>query len=666
MHNEIILRTAALQLQTIDHREVVKVAGLVRRLKNWFKKRQDPDYRQAVETLQQDSLNIKDTISVLYQELGKLQEAIKDGEIDEYNTSLNNVKELTAKLWSEVKTTTNDSKDYYTLQEMESPGFQEWFKKFLPKEYDLQFGTIYNIPMKETKWYANLDSNQITLPAGSKNYLINRIKETLVRDSFADPKEAASYFANESQFINNFQNAVANGVLISANVKNPSEKIPRPMAGTTEIQVTTAPFNVGPNKVQAKVNLIDLSTSKSSRNKMSLGKTHHVVILGNPVSKAASRIEELKKLALSNQQVAYKSTPLSDTDLANVLRAGYQQVFGSDPTAEVLANGWAQVAFETGRGSKIYNNNFGNIKATDDWIKSGQPFAVKETSEFTGSGKHYTDLAKWKAYPSPEAGAAGYWKLIGNRYKKAMDWMEAGDPQSATVALAMNKYFTANIGKYAKGVSSLYNTFMSKIAPTLPGLKSAPRQPPGEKPSLKPWYGDYSKAEKEAILRGGKTEPVNVPSATTDVPLQDVDALINTLYASEVGPMEKFVKNAILEEILPASKVIIVVNSDASYIDKSEYARVTSFVLRKFIDATVSIHTDGKNIEIQCSVLGTPLTVTGAVQALCDCVSDAMELSNNIKVEGMAVPGFVSKYSEMELNEIYKNHRMFNLNILEK
>lgn len=663
MHKNFILRTAALQLQTIDRREVVKVAGLVRRLKNWFKKRQDPEYRQAVETLQQDTLHIKDTISLLYQELGKLQEAIKDGEIDEYNTSLNNVKEMTAKLWNEVKQTANDSKDYYTLQEMESPGFQEWFKKFLPKEYDLQFGTIYNIPMKKTKWYANLSPQQITLPAGSKSYLINRIKETLVRDSFADPKEAASFFANEAKFINEFQNAVVNGVLISANVKSPSEKIPRPMAGTTEIQVTTAPFSVGPNKVQAKVNLIDLSTSKSSRNKMSLGRTHHVVILGNPARKAANRIEKLKKIALSEQQIAYKSTPLSDTALANVLRAGYHQAFGSDPTAEVLANGWAQVALETGRGQKIYNNNFGNIKATDDWIKSGQPYAVKETSEFTSSGKHYKDLAKWKAYPSPEAGAAGYWKLIGNRYKKAMDWMAAGDPQSATVALAMNKYFTADIGKYAKGVGSLYNEFMNKIAPTLPGLKSAPKQPPGEKPSLKSWYGDYSKAEKEAILHGEKNIQ---PVAPVDVPLQDVDALINTLYANEVGPMEKFVKNAILEEVLPTSKVIVVVNSDASYIDKSEYARVTSFVLRKFIDATASIHTDGKNIEVQCSVLGTPLTVTGAVQALCDCVSDAMELSNNIKIEGMAVPGFVSKYAEMELSEIYKNHRMFNLNVLEK
>ncbi|HVI40975.1 MAG TPA: hypothetical protein VM577_09965, partial [Anaerovoracaceae bacterium] len=442
--SDVIFRTAALELQSVDNKEVVKVAGLIRRLKNWYKKRTNQEYSATVDKLNQDTAKMQGSITALYNELNALQSAIKDGEIDEYNTRLNNVKELAAKLWAELKQTSSDSKDYYTLQDMEVPGFDAWFKKFLPKGYDLEFGEIYNKPLKETKWYSNLVPQQISLrEGGAFNHLLTTVRQTLVRDSFASPAEANKLLSNKDAFVKAFQEAVVNGVLITANVKKPSKEIDKMMGGSTEIQVTTAPFAIPGSdiQIQAKVDLIDLGTAKSSRSKLSLRRTHYVTALGNPKptpvapeQKAASRMEQLQKLALS-QEVPYKATPLSELQLADVLRKGYQMAFGSDPTAEALAGGWAQVSLENGRGRQIYNNNFGNVKATDDWVKSGKSYAVKETEEYTKEGKHFMDMAKWKVYPSPEEGAAAYWKLIGNRYKSSMDWMAAGDPTSASVAL---------------------------------------------------------------------------------------------------------------------------------------------------------------------------------------------------------------------------------------
>lgn len=657
MHN--ILRTAAIELQTLDSKEVVKVAGIVRRLKNWYKKQTNPIYKEKVLTLQQDTSQMQSTLTALHTELNSLQNSIKDGEIEEYNVRLNNVKDLAAKLWMEFKNTASDSKDYYTMQDMEVPGFAEWFKKHLPSNYDLDLGTIYNKPLKETKWYSNLSPDQISLrEGGSLTHLFNEVKKTLVRDGFTSPEEADALLINKDAFIKEFQNAVVGGTLITAKVKKPSKDVDKMMAGATEIEVTTAPFIIPGSgiQMQAKVNLIDLGTTKSSRQKLSLRKTHYVTLLGNP--KKASRQNLIKKIALQGNELPYQITQLSDIQFAEVLRQGYQKAFGADPTAEALAGGWAQAVLESGRPIKLPNNNVGNIKATPDWVSSGQPYFVKSTDEYSNDGKYFQDKnAKWKAYATPEDGAAGYWKLIGNHYKSAMDWMAAGDPTSATVALAMNRYFTANIEKYARGVSGLYGEFMNKVAPQLQGLKSSPTAAPGQKPEVKTWVDQYSKSEKDAVL-GTKTAPG----------LDDVDNLINMLYAdNSIGLMDKFVKQAILKEILPTSKLLVVLMAkNSSFQDKIEYARIAGRVLNKFADGIVSFHTNGDDVEIQCSILGTPLTTTKAAQALCDCVSDAMEMKRNKNIIAMVVPGFLSKYAEMEVKCLYRNQRISELKNLEK
>ena len=128
------------------------------------------------------------------------------------------------------------------------------------------------------------------------------------------------------------------------------------------------------------------------------------------------------------------------------------------------------------------------------------------------------------------AGAVGYWKLIGGRYKQAMNWMAAGDPQSASVALGMKTYFTASIKRYAGSVGKLYEHFMVKLAPQMSGLKSAPTAAPGPKPELKEWAGQYSKEEKESVLSPGQF-PVDTP---TDVPTKtdkpdEVDELMGMI-----------------------------------------------------------------------------------------------------------------------------------------
>ena len=206
--------------------------------------------------------------------------------------------------------------------------------------------------------------------------------------------------------------------------------------------------------------------------------------------------------------VPYKITHLSTMELAEALREGYKKVRGADPTAEVLASGWAQAILESGRPVKLPNNNIGNIKATKNWIESNDYF-VKDAVEFTRGGEKFIEkAAKWRAYPTPTDGAAGYWQLINDRYGKSFSWMAAGDPIKATKYLKKGGWFTCPEEGYAKASNLLYSEFMKTIAPNMSNLQSNPIRPPSD----------------------DNVFPVDEPVKPEG---SDIDALINRLYAGK-------------------------------------------------------------------------------------------------------------------------------------
>lgn len=363
-------------------------------------------------------------------------------------------------------------------------------------------------------------------------------------------------------------------------------------------------------------------------------------------------------------QVPYKVTKLSQQQFAEAMREGYKMAFGSDPTAEVLAGGWAQAILESGRPVKLPNNNVGNIKATSGWVKSGGPYFIKRTGEYTSEGKYYIEEGtKWRAYPTPAAGAAGYWKLIGGRYKKAISWMAAGDPTSASVALGLKGYYTAPIEPYAKSVSHIYNEFMTKIAPKMSGLESAPTAPPGPKPPVKKWYADYTKEERADILKtdGTAAEPTTVAVPKKDAPANDneVDELITKLVAS---PLTQIVKRAILKKALPKStSLITLASNDATAIEKMEFARVTSSILDNYLDIDSRVCRKGEEIEIHCVGSGTEMVLTGAIQAVCEMVSSGMKNQAGARIYATAIAGGASTFDEIHSNALIKNRKHFNM-----
>ena len=350
--------------------------------------------------------------------------------------------------------------------------------------------------------------------------------------------------------------------------------------------------------------------------------------------------------------VPYQITKLSDVEFAKALQQGYKLAFGQDPTAEMLAGGWAQAVLESGRPVKLPNNNVGNIKATSTWIESNN-FFVKDALEFTSDGERFIqNAAKWRSYSTPAQGAAGYWKLIGNqRYKKALDWMAAGDPESASVVLGVNGYYTSSIKNYARYSNVLYKEFMDKIAPAL-GMAQNPSRPPGEKPAIKNFAKDYSKEEKVAINMGSGFKK--------DIGTQEVDNLINTLYACE-NKLTRMVKSSILKKKLPTSYVLVCVSGDGQY-GKLEFARASASILRQHIDVAAYVCAEDDEVEIQCSALGTESVLADAIKEICELTAKSINKKTSANISVLVMPGFLSKLATVDDDVLIKNRRYFNMN----
>lgn len=76
-----ILRTAALEIQA-DSSDLVSVAGVIKRIKNWFKAKFDPEFKDKIEKLEDAYDSIKGPIGTLNFELNELDKAIQDQDIE--------------------------------------------------------------------------------------------------------------------------------------------------------------------------------------------------------------------------------------------------------------------------------------------------------------------------------------------------------------------------------------------------------------------------------------------------------------------------------------------------------------------------------------------------------------------------------------------------------
>lgn len=175
-------------------------------------------------------------------------------------------------------------------------------------------------------------------------------------------------------------------------------------------------------------------------------------------------------------------TPLKPEVAMRAIRGAWETLEGVTPSVATMALLMAQSALETWRWQTIYGNCFGNEKASavhegfyqcyrcNEQLSDGWHWYIPE-GELVG--KFGTPLkgaplpvpeghpqTRFKAFQSAELGALEWLRLIKRRYPEAYQIAKDGGTAVGFVhALKLRRYFTANEGPYALGVTKLVREF---------------------------------------------------------------------------------------------------------------------------------------------------------------------------------------------------------------
>ncbi|MEO8876697.1 MAG: glucosaminidase domain-containing protein [Polyangiaceae bacterium] len=164
----------------------------------------------------------------------------------------------------------------------------------------------------------------------------------------------------------------------------------------------------------------------------------------------ASLPTNVERAAPSSSDVAATRTPVSQADLRSAIGRAYTKVNGRPPSNPALDMLTAQASLETGRGTQMYNYNFGGIKGTSP---SGQTAHYMTREVENGQSIHLKQ--GFRAYKSLDDGAVDYVKTLQTRFGSAMPAAERGDVNGFAGALKSAGYYTAPESEYASALHAL-------------------------------------------------------------------------------------------------------------------------------------------------------------------------------------------------------------------
>lgn len=191
--------------------------------------------------------------------------------------------------------------------------------------------------------------------------------------------------------------------------------------------------------------------------------------------------------------VAPKKTPMTWQEAHDCMKWALSTHLGHDPSDEVLSLALAKSALETGKWKSIWNDNWGNVKASEKW--EGQMYTciylnevllrdgVRKVIWFMPEGELTDSLAnggklvgepmavppghvqtRMRAYANHWDGADQYITFVANgNYKKAWAALLTGNPTAYVHELKVAGYFTADEKVYAKSVNAIYLEMLQKV-----------------------------------------------------------------------------------------------------------------------------------------------------------------------------------------------------------
>jgi hypothetical protein len=142
-------------------------------------------------------------------------------------------------------------------------------------------------------------------------------------------------------------------------------------------------------------------------------------------------------------------TPLTSEQLLRTLREAHVVVFGTEPSRNRLAAGWAQVALENGRGKAVWNYNLGNVGPS-----SSEHFYYM-----------HTRAVPYRAYNGYLEGGITYWRVV-RKCGAVVQMFDRGEVRRASESLRRCNYYLADVTHYTGMMWSLYWHAIQRVFPS--------------------------------------------------------------------------------------------------------------------------------------------------------------------------------------------------------
>lgn len=335
------------------------------------------------------------------------------------------------------------------------------------------------------------------------------------------------------------------------------------------------------------------------------------------------------------ERVKRVRTEVSETQMAQAILESWQDLFKETPSKQQVALVLSQNALETGHRKSMWNFNVGNI--TTDGKGSFDYFDDLATDEQIKPGVWKKMNLKYRAYPSLKDGVKDYLRLLSSkRYSNAWEHIKNPDPTAFSKALKQSGYYTANEAPYTKTLNQL--------------------------------YGQFSKSNSYEKAQAGKAEPTMIAEKPKYKPTSESSDLTQLMgkYLQMVAASEKMNKR-LYKELLPQTDILIQVTA-SDYTSEVEFSRILCMALEENLLAKSYTHTDGKKVEIECSIHGPPDDCFDTVKQLTNSVAEAFSTATNkiggIQVKTNCVMNKKSSYQEISAKTADTNYRSFLLKFI--
>ena len=310
-----------------------------------------------------------------------------------------------------------------------------------------------------------------------------------------------------------------------------------------------------------------------------------------------------------------------------------------DVTVDILMG---QLGMETGFKS-LHNNNVGNLMA------AGSPnqywkgdVIILLAHEYDKNKKIYYNHSLFRSYDTLNDGVGDWARLLKSKFPSAVAKAESGDIEGFVTELKNNRYFTAPVEKYLAGVKT-----WSKKSRTTPRTTPTSTSEPAQEDRWEQLMGVYTKPQNTSIETGSQSEVMSL-----------VEQMLQQVRASEKHHKQLY------KALLPTHHFIIPIKvSNTNH--AIEFSRILCSALDEELIATAYIHTDGKNVEVQCDIQGPKELCFKTIQQLAISLAEVFKVATSkiggITVNASTVINKKSSYSIISSSAALMNYRQFLL-----